>query len=266
MSDTLERLFSLEGKVALVTGASGGIGGALAAGLAGAGASVAAHGSIADKTEATCAAIKEAGGNALPFVADLAGSGTAARLAADVEKAFGRIDILVNCAGTNRRRPAREATEADFDFITAVNLKSLYFLCQAVYPVMRRLGGGKIVNIGSVTSTDGLGGVSVYGMTKAAVGQLTKTLALEWAKDNIQVNCLAPGFFFTPLTEKGIWGDPHRNRWALERIPMGRAGQPDELVGAALLLSAPASSYLTGHTLNVDGGYLAGGSWLKEGE
>jgi NAD(P)-dependent dehydrogenase (short-subunit alcohol dehydrogenase family) len=168
--------------------------------------------------------------------------------------------------GTNRRKPIRDVEAQDFEHIVAVNLQSVFFTCQAVYPIMREQGGGKIINVGSVTSTDGLGGVSVYGATKAAVAQLTKTMALEWAKDNIQVNCLAPGFIMTPLTEKGLWGDSHRKQWLLDRIPARRPGKPEELVGAALLLASDASSYITGQIINVDGGYLAGGSWLRDDE
>jgi NAD(P)-dependent dehydrogenase (short-subunit alcohol dehydrogenase family) len=129
---------------------------------------------------------------------------------------------------------------------------------------MREQGGGKIVNIGSMTSYVGIGNVAVYGMTKSALAQLTKTLAVEWAKDNIQVNCLAPGFIKTPLTAERVFGNPQIASWILQRIPARRPGTPEDMVGLALLLSSPASDYLTGHLIAVDGGFLAGGSWSAE--
>lgn len=266
MTALFDRLFSLRGKVALVTGASGGIGRVLAVALAEAGAAVGVHGSTDAKVGAACRAVEHAGGKAAALPADLRDATSCRRLIAEARDALGRLDILINCAGTNRRKPVSEVTEDDFDAIAAVNLRSTFFLCQAAHPMLRAQGGGKIINVGSVTSTDGLGGVSVYGATKAAVAQLSRTMALEWAPDNIQVNCLAPGFMFTPLTEVGIWGDPHRKQWLLDRIPAKRPGRPEELIGAAVLLASDASSYLTGQVIDVDGGYLAGGSWLREEE
>jgi 2-deoxy-D-gluconate 3-dehydrogenase len=260
----LRRLFSLEGRTALITGASGGIGSALALGLAETGVTVGLHGTRLDQLEELHAQVAARGGRATILPADLGDIAACRRLIAGAHTALGRLDILINCAGINRRKPAAAVTEEDFEAIVAVNLRSLFFLCQAVQPIMRAQGGGKIINIGSVTSVDGLGEVSVYGATKAAVAQLTKTLAVEWAKDNIQVNCLAPGFIVTPLTETALWGDAWRRQWLLDRIPARRPGMPEELVGAVLLLASAASSYLTGHTLVVDGGYLAGGSWLRD--
>jgi NAD(P)-dependent dehydrogenase (short-subunit alcohol dehydrogenase family) len=266
MSSIFQRLFSLHGKTALITGASGGIGSALALAFAEAGATVALNGMTTEKLEAAKDRIDSSGRRALILRQDLRSVEGCRELIQSAQASFGRLDILVNCAGVNRRKPAEQITEDDYDTITQVNLKSVFFLCQAAHSVMRAQGGGKIINVGSVTSTDGLGGVSIYGITKSGVAQLTKTLALEWARDNIQVNCLAPGFILTQLTEAGLWGDAHRKQWLTERIPAARPGQPEELVGAALLLASNASSYITGHILNVDGGYLAGGSWLQEGE
>jgi gluconate 5-dehydrogenase len=266
MSSIFQRLFSLHGKTALITGASGGIGAILAAALAEAGAAVALNGVTSEKLESARRRIDAAGGTAVILRQDIQSVENCRALITSAQAKLGRLDILVNCAGVNRRKPISQITEDDFDTITQINLRSVFFLCQAAHQVMRPQGGGKIINIGSITSTDGLGGVSVYGVTKSGVAQLTKTMALEWAKDNIQVNCLAPGFIMTQLTETGLWGDPHRKQWLTERIPAARPGQPEELVGAALLLASNASSYITGQTLNVDGGYLAGGSWLREGE
>jgi NAD(P)-dependent dehydrogenase (short-subunit alcohol dehydrogenase family) len=261
-----KRLFSLEGKAALVTGASGGIGRVLAVAFAEAGAKVGLHGIKLEKLETTRQFIERAGGKGIVVPAELRDTAACQKVISDARHGLGRLDVLVNCAGVNRRKPIRAVTEDDFDSITDINLRSVFFLSQAAHPIMREQGGGKIINIGSITSTEGLGGISVYGATKAAVAQLTKSMALEWAKDNIQVNCLAPGFIFTPLTEVGLWGDAHRKQWLLDRIPARRPGQPEELVGTALLLASNASSYITGQTINVDGGYLAGGSWLREEE
>ncbi len=258
------RLFSLEGKAALVTGASGGIGRVLAGALAQAGAKVGVHGTRAGELQALCQEIEAEGGEAYPLPGDLRDVDECRALIERAHAELGRLDVLINCAGINRRKPIADVTEDDYEAILAVNLRSVFFLCQAAYPIMRAQGGGKIVNVGSVTSFDGLGEVSVYGATKGAVVQLTKTMAVEWSRDNIQVNCLAPGFMMTPLTEQGLWGDDRRRPWLLERIPARRPGEPEELVGAALLLASPASSYMTGQTIIVDGGYLAGGSWQRD--
>ncbi|MBV9850859.1 MAG: glucose 1-dehydrogenase [Armatimonadetes bacterium] len=260
-SSLLNRLFSLEGKAALVTGASGGIGQALAVALAGAGARVGLHGRAMAALEATRSQVVQEGGEAILLPAELSGVDACRQLIRDAHAALGRLDVLVNCAGMNRRKPIAEVTADDFDAILAVNLRSAFFLSQAAHPLMRAQGGGKIIHIGSMTSFIGLGTVSVYGLTKSALAQLTKTMAVEWAPDNIQVNCLAPGFIRTPLTETSVWADPHKRQWWLDRIPARRAGVPEDLVGAALLLASPASDYLTGQVLAVDGGFLAGGSW-----
>ena len=264
MSQFLESLFSLRGKAALVTGASGGIGRALAVGLAEAGAAVAAGGRDTEALAETVRQIEAKGGVGVALPADLAEVETCRRLVQDAHAALGRLDILVNCAGTNRRAPLSAATAEEFDLVTAANLRAPYFLSQAAHALMKAQGGGKIVNVGSITSSWGLGGVSVYGATKAALAQLTKTQAVEWAAANVQVNCLAPGFLRTPLTEKAIWGDPRRRRWLLDRIPAGRAGRPEDMVGAMLFLASPASDYLTGQIVTVDGGFLAGGWWDAE--
>ncbi|MGC4045845.1 MAG: SDR family oxidoreductase [Armatimonas sp.] len=259
--DTLNRLFSLSGKVALITGATGGIGEALAQGLIGAGAHVALHGTRAEKLQALK---DQLGENASIHVADLSGGRAASdALIADVVGSCGSLDILINNAGVNRRMPVEEFTDDDYAAILAVNQEAVFKLCQAAHPHMKARGGGKIVNIGSMTSFVGIGNVAIYGMSKAAIAQLSKTLAVEWAKDNIQVNCLAPGFIKTPLTAQGQWAIPERAQWLLSRIPAYRPGTPEDLVGAALLLSAPASDYLTGQVIAVDGGFLAGASWTN---
>jgi NAD(P)-dependent dehydrogenase (short-subunit alcohol dehydrogenase family) len=257
----LEQQFGLAGRSALVTGASGGIGRAFALALARAGAAVAIHGRSEARLDETGSLIEEAGGRSVPLTAELADVAACRSLATRAADALGGLDILVNAAGMNVRTPLAEVAAGDFEAIMAANLRSALILSQAVHPIFKRRGGGKIVHIGSVTSTYGLGGVGVYGMSKSALAHLTKTMAVEWARDDVQVNCLAPGFILTPLTETPIWGDPERSRWLAARIPARRPGQPDELVTALLLLVSPGSSYLTGQTLFVDGGFTAGGWW-----
>lgn len=257
----LERLFSLRGRAALVTGAGGGIGCALAVALAEAGAAVGIHDIAADKLGETRNKIEEVGGRAAVLTADVSKVEECRRLIQEAHKALGRLDVLVNCAGINRRKPIEAVNEDDYEAIMAVNLRGLYFLSQAAHPIMRAQGGGKVINIGSSTVFFGLGTVSVYGATKAGVAALTRTMAVEWAKDNIQVNCIAPGYFLTPLTDKSVWADERKSRWLLNRIPARRPGVPEDLIGALLLLASDASAYITGETVIVDGGFLAGGSW-----
>lgn len=262
---SLSRLFGLRGRTVLVTGASGGIGRALAVGLAAAGAeAVALHGRSQPDLTDTARAVVATGARAPVLTADLAGDASAcARLIDDAVAALGgRLDVLVNCAGMNRRMPVEQVTADDFDTIVNVNLRSLYFLSQAAHRTMRAAGrGGKVIHVASLTSNIGLGGTSVYGATKAAVSQLAKTQAVEWAKDDIQVNCLAPGFVLTPLTETSLWADERKRSWLLGRIPAKRPGRPEEMVAAVVFMAGAGSSYLTGQTITVDGGVLAGGSW-----
>lgn len=259
----LERLFSLEGKTVLLTGASGGIGQVLAVALAEAGAAVGVHGRDLARVKETCTMIEEVGGWAVPLIADLAKVEACRKLVAEAHEALGRLDILINCAATNRRKPITEATPDDFDTIVAVNLRSVYFLSQAAHPIMAAQGGGKIIHIGSLNTFYGLDTVSVYGLSKGGVAQLTKVMAVEWAADNIQVNCVTPGFMLTPLS-KPLWEDKQKVRWFKSRIPVRRPGAPEELVGAVLLLASAASSYITGQNIVVDGGVLAGGSWIRD--
>ena len=267
MTDTplLQRLFSLQDRVALVTGASGGIGAALAQALAEAGATVAVHGRSLDKITQCCQQIEQAGGRAHPFTADLRDVTAARSLIDEVVRTLGHLDILVNCAGMNRRKPLTEVTLDDYETIMAVNLRSIFFLCQAAQPHFARQGGGKIINIDSINSRYGLDTVSVYGASKGGLGQLTRVMAVEWAQYNIQVNGIVPGFIRTPLTEGPLWGTHHRAEWLHSRIPTRRPGEPEDLIGALLLLASPAANYITGTTITVDGGFLAGGSWEMDG-
>ena len=262
-SSIINRLFSLEGKTALVTGSSSGIGQAIAVALSEAGASVGIHGRDVERVNKTCDDIIKSGGKAYPFCADLNDRAVCKKLISEVQKTLGRLDILYNCAGMNRRKPITEVTDDDFDTIVSVNLRSLYFLSQAVYPIMKLQGGGKIIHIGSINIFYGLDTVSVYGLTKGAVGQLTKIMAVEWATDNIQVNCITPGFILTPMTNP-VFTDEKKRKWILNRIPAGRLGNPDDLIGTSLLLCSGGSDYITGQNFVVDGGFLAGGSWNRQ--
>ena len=257
----LQRLFSLKGKAALVTGASGGLGRAMAVALAGAGAQIGIHGTNPERLEQTRQAVEQVGGTGVVLPTSLDDAAQCQKLAADAQSVLGRIDVLLNCAGTNRRKLIDTVTQEEFDWIIGVNLRSAFFLSQAVHPMMREQGGGKIINIGSMTSLLGFANLSVYGMTKSALAQATKTMAIEWAADNIQVNCVAPGFMHTPLTEEYYWKNPQRSRWMFDRIPMRRAGLPEDLAGIVVWLASPASSYVTGQTIAVDGGFTAGASW-----
>ena len=257
----LTDLFSLKGKVALVTGGSGDIGLAIARIFASAGAGIAING----RSEARLARAKDEltniGADVEATIADVSDADEAKHLVQAVLDRFDRIDILVNCAGSNTRKPILEYTPDEFDKIMAVHAKATFFVSQTVAPIMIAYGGGKIINIGSATIRTGLADVSVYGMAKAGMDALTRTMAVEWAEHNIQVNCLAPGFIMTEMTKNGLWANERRSTWLHDRIPMKRPGLPDEMAGVALLLASNASSYLTGQTIHVDGGFAAGSKW-----
>ncbi len=260
-----QRRFSLDGRVALVTGAGGGIGRAFAWALAEAGARVAAH-------DRSVAALKPArdllGRDELTmdeFEADLEDVDVCGELVAAVHARCGRLDVLVNCAGIVSRSRIADIDVETFDRVVAVDVRAPYFLSQAAHRVMRDQGGGCIVNIGSVNSFFGLDTASVYGLAKGALTQFTKAAAVEWASDRVRVNCIVPGFTQTPINVEALWGNRRRRAWILDRVPMARPGLPDDLVGALLYLASDASAFMTGQTLVVDGGFLAGGSWDYQG-
>jgi 2-deoxy-D-gluconate 3-dehydrogenase len=245
-------LFRLDGKVALVTGAASGLGAAIAIALAQAGATIACHGNRRAATE-TAATI---GPNAAAFRADLSSTNGAEELFTQVKERFGRIDILINNAGTILRAPAEEVTLDDWQQVLQVNLTSVFQLSQLVArDIISRRSSGKIVNIASLLSFQGGIRVPAYAASKGGIAQLTKALANEWAPKRIQVNAIAPGYFATTNTE-ALQADETRNRQILVRIPAARWGQPQDLAGAALYLSSPASDYVTGTVLTVDGGWM----------
>jgi 2-deoxy-D-gluconate 3-dehydrogenase len=259
-STSLQELFSLEGRVVLFTGASGDLGRAMARGLALAGASLALNGRSETRLAAVQDEICNLGASAEIFPADISYRDALPVLVEGVIKKFGHIDILVNCAGINQRQPIQEVSREIYDRIMGTNLRAAYFLSQAVVPHMVAQGSGKILHIGSITAAIGLEHVSVYGMAKAGLSQLTKTMAVEYAEHNIQVNCICPGFFSTDLTVS-LWDNDRRRHWMLDRIPTKRGGKPDELMGTTILLTSSASSYITGQTIYIDGGFLAGSQW-----
>jgi 2-deoxy-D-gluconate 3-dehydrogenase len=247
--------FSLDERIALVTGASTGLGSAIAQGLAGAGAYVACHGNTHSPNE-TCEKIIEAGGVAHAVTGDLAQPATPQTLIEETITRFGRLDILVNNAGIIRRSPAVEFADEDWAAVLEVNLTSVFRLCQLAGRHMIETGrGGKIVNIASLLSFQGGITVPAYAAAKGGVAQLTKALANEWARYRINVNAIAPGYMRTANTA-ALQADETRNRQILERIPAGRWGEPEDLVGAAVFLSSPASDYVNGHVLVVDGGWM----------
>jgi 2-deoxy-D-gluconate 3-dehydrogenase len=247
-------LFRLDGQKALVTGASKGIGAAIALALAEAGADVACHGNSHAPGD-TADKVRALGRQALAVQADLSQRDGAKALAGDVLGKFERIDILVNNAGTIRRAPAVDFSEADWDAVIDVNLNSLFRLCQLAGRGMLERGRGKIVNIASLLSFQGGITVPAYAASKGAVGQLTKALSNEWAAKGVNVNAIAPGYIRTDNTA-ALQADATRNRQILERIPAGRWGETSDLTGAAVFLASRASDYVNGHLLVVDGGWL----------
>jgi len=244
--------FDLKGKVALVTGGNGGIGLGIAKGLARAGADVAIAGRNPDKN---AAAVKALGGRSIGVAADVNDAAAVKRMVADTVKAFGGLDILVANAGINIRKPPQDYSAEEWRQVVDTNLNSVFACCQAAYPEMKRRGGGKIVTIGSMTSIFGLALGSAYASTKGAVVQLSKSLAIAWAKDNIQVNSILPGWIDTDLTRGARQQIPGLNERILQGTPAGRWGEPADLAGTAVFFCSRASDFVTGTALPVDGGY-----------
>lgn len=248
--------FRLDGKSALVTGASAGLGRAMAIALAEAGADVACHGRTADAVGETCQLIDGLGRRAIAVSGEMSEKDVPARVIDAVVAELGRIDILINNAGTIRRAPAVDYSDEDWSAVLEVNLSSVFRLSQAAGRRMIEQGSGKIVNIASLLSFQGGITVPAYTASKSGVAGLTKALANEWAKFNVNVNALAPGYIETKNTA-ALKADETRNRQILERIPAGRWGVPEDVAGAAVFLSSSASDYMHGHLLVVDGGWMA---------
>ncbi len=248
-------LFDLSGKVALVTGASAGLGAAMARALAEAGADVAAHGNSRPVTQ-TCDAIAATGRRAVSIVADLQERASADRLVEETLAAFGRVDILINNAGIIRRTAAAQHLDEDWDAVLEVNLTAVFRLSRAFgRGWIARRERGKIINTASLLSFQGGVNVPGYAAAKGGLAQLTKALANEWAPHGINVNAIAPGYMVTDNTT-ALRGDPVRYKSILDRIPAARWGDPRDMAGAAIFLASSASDYVNGHILAVDGGWL----------
>lgn len=250
----MSSLFSLSDRVALVTGASRGLGAEIAVALAGAGADVAVHGNTRSP-EATCTRIRGLGRRALPVAGDLADPAVSERLVEETIGGLGTLDVLVNNAGTIRRSPAAETTDEDWLFVVDVNLHAVFRACRAAGRHLLAKGRGKIINIASLLSFQGGVTVPAYAASKGGVAQLTKALANEWAGRGVGVNAIAPGYVRTDNTA-ALRADATRNRQILERIPAGRWGEPADVTGAAVFLASAASDYVHGHVLVVDGGWM----------
>lgn len=252
----IAQLFNLSGQTALVTGASRGLGKAIALALAQAGAKVVCSSSKAEGAADTVAAIQASGGQAIAVAADLADSHSVQALAAQAIGWQGQIDILVNCGGTIFRAPALEFPLEQWRQNLAVNLDAAFLLCQLVGQGMVARKQGKIINIASMLSYSGGITVPAYTASKHAIAGLTKALANEWAQYGVNINAIAPGYFKTDNTA-ALQQNPERNTQILARLPAGRWGEPEDLTGAVLFLAGKASDYVNGHVLAVDGGWLA---------
>ena len=248
-------LFDLTGKVAIVTGGNGGLGLGMALGLAGAGANIVVAARNQAKTSQALAEIKPLGVEALGLVVDVSQEAEISHMVTQTVESLGRVDILVNNAGISVRKQPQELSADEWDRVVDVNLKSVFLASKEVYPHMKEQGGGKIINIGSMFSLFGSDWVSPYSASKGGVVQLTKSLAVAWAADNIQVNAILPGWFMTGLTESIPERDPARYQLINQRIPADRWGEPEELQGPVVFLAGSASDYVTGAVLTVDGGY-----------
>jgi 2-deoxy-D-gluconate 3-dehydrogenase len=247
--------FNLSGRVALVTGGNGGIGLGMARGLAGAGAAIAVAGRNQAKSEAAAAELGKLGVKTTVLAADVTDEGQCRRMVDETVSRLGRLDILVNNAGINIRKAPQELSMAEWKAVIETNLTSTFTCSQAAYPVMKEAGGGKIINIGSMLSIFGAGFAPAYGASKGGVVQLTKSMATAWAKDNIQVNAVLPGWIDTDLTRTAREQVKGLNSMVLMRTPAGRWGAPNDLSGVAVFLAAPASDFITGTAIPVDGGY-----------
>ncbi len=249
-------LFNLSGKVAIVTGGNGGLGRGMAQGLAAAGADIVIAARNSAKTAETAAAFREQYGvRVLEVQVDVCQENDIQAMVSKTINTFGKIDILINNAGTNIRKQPDELATSEWQSVIETNLSSTFLCSQAVYEPMKQAGGGKIINNGSMFSIFGGSHVLAYAASKGGVVQLTKSLAVAWAKDNIQVNVILPGWLYTDLTRGAIEQLPELHDRVLQRTPHGRWGEPEDLAGTAVFLASKASDFVTGISLTVDGGY-----------
>ena len=255
-----DALFSVRDQVVIVSGGSRGIGKAIAKGFADREAKVIVTGREENTVSLAAADIDADRGNAIGMVCDVAKSVDIDRLVDNVLSQYGRIDTLVNVAGVNRRKPSLEITEDDYDFVIDINLKGAYLLSNAVGKHMVDRGSGSQINITSLNNDRPLLNVAPYAMSKAAMGHMTKSLAMEWGPYGVRVNGLAPGFILTDLTKK-LWSDENMQAWGKANTPQRRLGKPDDMIGTAIFLASEASQFMTGQILYVDGGFTAGWAW-----
>ena len=255
----LQSLFGLDGKTILITGAAGGIGAAISRGLARAGGEVALCGRTVEKCQSLAAEILSEGGKASAHYLDVANTATIQPCVDEVVQQYGKIDVLFNVAGINKREGLLDVEEFTYDRIMNTNLRGLFFVSQAVAREMYKRKSGNIINIGSHNDEGMLGGCSVYGAAKSGVVALTRSMAIEFAQYGIRCNAISPGHILTELTQV-TWEHPTRAPWLRERIAMKRPGTPEELVGMAIMLASDASVYMTGQAYHIDGGCLCGGA------
>lgn len=251
--------FDLTGRVAVVTGGNGGIGLGMAGGLADAGAAIVVAGRKAEKNAAAVQALQAKGAKAMAIAVDVCDEASVQALMAEAERAMGRIDILVNNAGINIRKRPELYTLAEWSQVIETNLTSAFLCSHAVYPAMKRAGGGKIINIGSMMSIFGAAFTSAYAASKGGIVQFSRALATAWAVDNIQVNAVLPGWIDTALTRQAREDVAGLHDRVLARTPAGRWGTPDDHAGIAVFLASPASDFVTGTAIPVDGGYSVQG-------
>jgi gluconate 5-dehydrogenase len=252
--------FSVSGQVVLISGGSRGIGRALAEGFARREARVIITGRDQATLEQTAGTLRATGTNVQSLVCDVTQPAAIDRLVAQVISDCRRIDTLINSAGVNRRKAATTVTEEDYDYVLDINLKGAFLLSQAVGRQMIQQRGGSQINIASLATERPLKHIGPYAMSKAGLGQMTRSLAMEWGPYGVRVNAIAPGFIVTDLTRK-LWADQKMQAWVKANTPQGRLGQPEDLVGTALFLASPAAAFLTGQILYVDGGFSAGWAW-----
>lgn len=248
-------LFDLTGKVAIVTGGNGGIGLGMAEGLALAGASVAVVGRNEEKNAAAVERLESLGTQAISIVADVTDEDAVRAMVEAVAEQLGRIDILINNAGSSVRKRPEELTAEEFQWVMDTNLTSAFLCSKYCYPEMCKAGGGKILNNGSMLSIFGASFGAAYGSSKGGIMQLTRSQAVAWAPDNIQVNCFLPGWIDTALTKDARDQVPGLNEKVHARTPAGRWGEPEDFAGLAVFLASPASDFITGTAIPVDGGF-----------
>lgn len=258
-----DKLFSVEGQIVLASGASRGIGRALAEGFAARGAQVVIAGREKDTLEKTAREISTGARPVKASACDVAKPQDVQRLVDETIKGFGRIDTLLNVAGVNKRMKIEDYALEEYDWIVNINQRGAFALAQAVGRHMVSRKGGSIINIDSLNTYAPLAGVGPYAMSKAAVLMMTRSMATEWGRHGVRVNSIAPGFFPTALSQK-LWAQEHMRKWGEEVTPLGKLGDVRDLVGTAIFLSSPAAAFVTGQTIRVDGGITAGINWPIE--